>query len=152
MRQVGLVTLIALVEGLTCNSPSTQQVLSETRIRIRDSTMPATSSPPSPICYKFMRLCGMRLATLTAVLLGLGSNPEEDMDVCNCIVSSRHWGILNSRRTLSHLVNVVEGKEVVAPNHPLCVLPQNRGETELSLSVTCMVVKATVNDIRHLAL
>ncbi|GFU62805.1 hypothetical protein TNCV_4278891 [Trichonephila clavipes] len=38
------------------------------------------------------------LATLTAVPLGLGSNPEEDMDVCKCTVPSRHGGTLNSRR------------------------------------------------------
>ncbi|GFW18592.1 hypothetical protein TNCV_1222531 [Trichonephila clavipes] len=32
------------------------------------------------------------------------------------------------------------------------VLPQNWRETELNRSVTCMVLKATANDSRHLAL
>ncbi|GFX13777.1 uncharacterized protein TNCV_1718851 [Trichonephila clavipes] len=48
---------------------------------------------------------------LTAVPLGLSSNPGEDMDVCKCIVTSRHGGILNSRRVASRLVSLVEGKE-----------------------------------------
>ncbi|GFX29226.1 uncharacterized protein TNCV_3217601 [Trichonephila clavipes] len=50
------------------------------------------------------------LATLTAVPWGLGSNPGEDMDVCKCIVPSRHGGI-NSRRAASPLVRLVEEEE-----------------------------------------
>ncbi|GFU88754.1 hypothetical protein TNCV_4444311 [Trichonephila clavipes] len=46
----------------------------------------------------------MRLVTLTAVPLGLGSNPGEDMDVCKCTVPSRHGGTLNSRRAASPLI------------------------------------------------
>ncbi|GFY05371.1 uncharacterized protein TNCV_2208161 [Trichonephila clavipes] len=58
-------------------------------------------------------------ATLTAVPLGLGSNPGEDMDVCECIVPSRHRGTLNSRRAANHLVRLVEGEERwEAPDHP----------------------------------
>ncbi|GFX05801.1 hypothetical protein TNCV_5089911 [Trichonephila clavipes] len=49
------------------------------------------------------------LATLTAEPLGLGSNPGEEMDVCKCIVPSRHGGTLNSRRVTSPLVRLVEG-------------------------------------------
>ncbi|GFV97846.1 uncharacterized protein TNCV_2021611 [Trichonephila clavipes] len=71
------------------------------------------------------------LATLTAVPLGLGSNPGEDMDVCKCIVPSRHGGTLNSRRAVSPLVRLVEGE---------------------GSSVTRMVLKPTDNDRRHLAL
>ncbi|GFW43588.1 uncharacterized protein TNCV_4769401 [Trichonephila clavipes] len=48
---------------------------------------------------------------LTAVPLGLGLNPGEDMDVCKCIVPSRHGGTLNSRRAASPLVGLVEGIE-----------------------------------------
>ncbi|GFY30984.1 cullin-4A [Trichonephila clavipes] len=87
------------------------------------------------------------------VLLGLGSYPEENMDVCNCIVPSRHKGTLNSRRAASPLVRLEKEEERwKAPDHPQGVLPQNLGETELNRSVTCMVLKATVNDRRHFAL
>ncbi|GFU52914.1 uncharacterized protein TNCV_1142211 [Trichonephila clavipes] len=66
------------------------------------------------------------LAKLTAVPLGLGSNPGEDMVVCKCTVPSRHGGTLNSRRAASPLVRLVEGKERwEAPDHPQGVLPQN---------------------------
>ncbi|GFT28120.1 uncharacterized protein TNCV_645031 [Trichonephila clavipes] len=51
------------------------------------------------------------LATLTVVPLGLGSNPGEDMDVCKCLVPSRHGGTLNSRRDASPLVRLVGGEE-----------------------------------------
>ncbi|GFY30231.1 cullin-4A [Trichonephila clavipes] len=86
------------------------------------------------------------------VPLGLGSNPGEDMDVCKCIMPSRHRGTLNSRRAASPFVRLVEGEERwEAPEHPQGVLPQNWGETELNRSVSCMVLKATTNDRRHLA-
>ncbi|GFX84064.1 hypothetical protein TNCV_4858721 [Trichonephila clavipes] len=51
------------------------------------------------------------LATLTAVSWVLGSNPGKDMDVCKCIVPVRHEGTLNSRRTASLLVWLVEDLE-----------------------------------------
>ncbi|GFY24338.1 uncharacterized protein TNCV_1013871 [Trichonephila clavipes] len=58
------------------------------------------------------------LATLTAVPLGLGSNPGEDMDVCKCIVPLRHGATLNSRRAASPLVCLLEGVERwEAPDH-----------------------------------
>ncbi|GFW99671.1 cullin-4A [Trichonephila clavipes] len=91
------------------------------------------------------------LATLTTVPLGLGSNPGEDMDVCKCIVPSRHGGTLNSRRAASLLVRLVEGEESwEAPDHPQGVLPLNWGGIKLNRSVTCMVLKVTANDRRHL--
>ncbi|GFU00194.1 uncharacterized protein TNCV_801731 [Trichonephila clavipes] len=90
------------------------------------------------------------LVTLAAVPLGLGSNPGEDLDVCKCIVPSRQGDILNSRRAASPLVRLVEGGG--RPLTPQGILPQNWGETELNRSVTCIVLKATVNDRRHLAL
>ncbi|GFT89937.1 hypothetical protein TNCV_1666501 [Trichonephila clavipes] len=41
------------------------------------------------------------------------------MDVCKCIVPSRHEGTVNSRRAASPLVRVVEGVERwQAPDHP----------------------------------
>ncbi|GFX50640.1 espin-like protein [Trichonephila clavipes] len=48
---------------------------------------------------------------LTAVQLGLGSNPGKGMDDCKCIVPSRHEGTLNSRRAASPLMRLVEGEE-----------------------------------------
>ncbi|GFY00692.1 uncharacterized protein TNCV_2140851 [Trichonephila clavipes] len=82
------------------------------------------------------------LATLTAVPLGLGSNSGEDMDVCKCIVPSRHEGTLNSRRATSPLMRLVEEEErSEAPDHHQGVLPQNWDETELNRSVTSMVTK-----------
>ncbi|GFY13990.1 transposable element Tcb2 transposase [Trichonephila clavipes] len=66
------------------------------------------------------------LATLTSVPFGLGSNPREDMDVCKCIVPSRHGGTLNSRRAASPPVRLVGGEEKwEASDHPQGVLPQN---------------------------
>ncbi|GFU75223.1 uncharacterized protein TNCV_2056661 [Trichonephila clavipes] len=72
------------------------------------------------------------------------------MDVCQCIVPSRHRGTLNSRRAASPLVRLVEGKERWEASDPQSVLPLNWGRTELNRSVTCMVLKATANDRRHL--
>ncbi|GFY19789.1 uncharacterized protein TNCV_4649591 [Trichonephila clavipes] len=70
------------------------------------------------------------------------------MDVCKCIVPSRHGGTLNSRQAASPLVRFVKGEERwEAPDHPR-VFSLN----ELNLSVTCMVLKATANDRCHLAL
>ncbi|GFW39376.1 uncharacterized protein TNCV_1833591 [Trichonephila clavipes] len=75
------------------------------------------------------------------------------MDVCKCIMPSRHGDSLNNRRVASLLVRLVEGEERLnVPDHPQGVLPQNWGETELNRPVTCMVLKATANDRRHLAL
>ncbi|GFX24157.1 uncharacterized protein TNCV_2436501 [Trichonephila clavipes] len=59
---------------------------------------------------------------------------------------------LNNCRVTSPLVRLVEREEKwEAPDHPQGVLPQNWGETKLNGSVTCMVLKATDNDRRHLA-
>ncbi|GFS54159.1 uncharacterized protein TNCV_2527001 [Trichonephila clavipes] len=75
------------------------------------------------------------------------------MDVCKCIVPLRHGGTLNSRQAASPLVWLVEGVEMgETSDPPPGVLPQNRGGNEPNRFVTCMVVKATVNDWRHLAL
>ncbi|GFS71819.1 cullin-4A [Trichonephila clavipes] len=90
---------------------------------------------------------------LTTVLLGLGSNPGEDMDVFNCMVPSRQESTLNSRRGASPLERLVEVQDRwEVPDHSQDLLPQNWGETELNHTVTCMVFKATANDKHHLAL
>ncbi|GFV70942.1 uncharacterized protein TNCV_4164891 [Trichonephila clavipes] len=76
----------------------------------------------------------------------MGSIPGEDMDVCKCIVPSRHGGTLKSRRAASPLVRLVGGEERwVAPDHPQGVLPQNWGETKLNRSVTRVGLKVTAN-------
>ncbi|GFW24157.1 uncharacterized protein TNCV_1847161 [Trichonephila clavipes] len=75
------------------------------------------------------------------------------MDVCKCIVPSRHRGTLNSRRATSPLLRLVEGEERWEdPDHLQGVFSQNWDETELNCSVTCMVLKATEKDRRRLAL
>ncbi|GFU85104.1 uncharacterized protein TNCV_1553671 [Trichonephila clavipes] len=75
------------------------------------------------------------------------------MDVCKCIVPSRHEGTLKSRRIASPLVSLVEGEERwEVPKHPKGVLPQNWAGTKQNRYVTCMVLKATANDRRYLAL
>ncbi|GFW10946.1 uncharacterized protein TNCV_4459211 [Trichonephila clavipes] len=64
--------------------------------------------------------------TLTTVLLGLNSNPGEGMDVCKCIVLSRHGATLNSRRDSSALVRFVEEEYCwEVPDYTQGVLPQN---------------------------
>ncbi|GFU68829.1 uncharacterized protein TNCV_1548131 [Trichonephila clavipes] len=74
------------------------------------------------------------------------------MDICQCIVSSQHRA-LNSHRAASSLVRLVEGEEMLnSPDHPQSILTQNEGETELNRPVTCLVLKATANDRRPLAM
>ncbi|GFT81341.1 transposable element Tc1 transposase [Trichonephila clavipes] len=64
-------------------------------------------------------------------------------------VPLRHGGTLNSRRAASHFDWLVEGKERwEAPGHLLGFLPLNWGGTEQNRTVTCMVLKAKVNDRR----
>ncbi|GFW23731.1 cullin-4A [Trichonephila clavipes] len=45
-----------------------------------------------------------------------------------------------------------EEERLETPDHPHSVLQQYWDETELNCSVTCMVLKDTANDRRHLAL
>ncbi|GFX34299.1 hypothetical protein TNCV_3226461 [Trichonephila clavipes] len=55
--------------------------------------------------------------------------------------------LCQSRRATSLLVRLVEGEERwEAPDHPQGVFPQNCGGIEPSHTVTCMVLKAAVND------
>ncbi|GFT25082.1 uncharacterized protein TNCV_179911 [Trichonephila clavipes] len=84
----------------------------------------------------------------------LGSNPGEDMDICKCIVPSWHWGTLNNRRASSPLVRLVEGEEVIEATGEVRGLKPSAksSENEAKRTVTCMVLKATANDRRHLAL
>ncbi|GFS87933.1 hypothetical protein TNCV_3426831 [Trichonephila clavipes] len=59
---------------------------------------------------------------------------------------------LNGRRAASPLVRLVEGEERCETANPLGCSPSKLDETELNWSVTSMVLKATANDRRHLAL
>ncbi|GFX71286.1 uncharacterized protein TNCV_3410561 [Trichonephila clavipes] len=65
------------------------------------------------------------------------------MDVCKCIVHLRHGDTLYSRRAASPLVRLVEGED-----HAKVVLSQNWSGNEQNRTVTCMVLKAKVNDRR----
>ncbi|GFW68835.1 uncharacterized protein TNCV_3640481 [Trichonephila clavipes] len=48
---------------------------------------------------------------LTAVTVGLVSNPREEMNVCKCIVPLRQGGSLNSRQSASPLARLVKEEE-----------------------------------------
>ncbi|GFX42684.1 uncharacterized protein TNCV_2196431 [Trichonephila clavipes] len=73
------------------------------------------------------------------------------MYVCKCIVPLRYGGTLNSRRAASPLVWLVEGVERwEVPDHPQVYSLKIGVET--SEIVWCMVLKATANNRRHLAL
>ncbi|GFV59178.1 uncharacterized protein TNCV_2339191 [Trichonephila clavipes] len=63
------------------------------------------------------------------------------------------WSTLNSRRVASPLVRWVEEEERwETPDDPQGILPQNWSETEQNRSIACIMLKATANDRRYLAL
>ncbi|GFS48874.1 uncharacterized protein TNCV_293231 [Trichonephila clavipes] len=65
------------------------------------------------------------------------------MDVCKCIVLSRHGGTLNNLQAASPRMRLVEGKERrETPDHLQGVLSQNWGGTKQNHNVTGMVLKA----------
>ncbi|GFX39048.1 cullin-4A [Trichonephila clavipes] len=151
----------SLESGVMNSSPvplKTRRVFSGTDLRC--TLNPSRAQMSSRLCGVVARNGGCQLrfrlrhltmvpkwlATLTAVPLGLGSNPGEGMDVCKCIVPSWHGSTLNSRRAASPLVRLME-EMWEAPDYPQGVLPLYWSETELNRSVTCMVFK----DRRHLA-
>ncbi|GFW59050.1 uncharacterized protein TNCV_2831561 [Trichonephila clavipes] len=69
------------------------------------------------------------------------------MDLCKCIVPSRHGNTLNSRRVASAPVRLVEVDErCEGSGHPQRVLPQNCSGTKKNFTVTYMVLKAKAND------
>ncbi|GFW40132.1 uncharacterized protein TNCV_5118151 [Trichonephila clavipes] len=71
------------------------------------------------------------------------------MDVCKCILPSRHWATLKSRRAASPFVKLVEGEDSwEAPDHSHGVLPQNWCGTEQNRTATCIVLKAKAIDRR----
>ncbi|GFW04760.1 hypothetical protein TNCV_4879961 [Trichonephila clavipes] len=63
----------------------------------------------------------------------------------------RPTGIVPSSCKSSRVVGG-KGREVGGPDHPSGVLPQNWGGNQPNRTVTCMALKATANDRRHLAL
>ncbi|GFX22991.1 uncharacterized protein TNCV_2086991 [Trichonephila clavipes] len=89
---------------------------------------------------------------------GTKNNSSPNEPCCTTVtvsfnVPSRHGGTLNNSRAGSPLVRLVEGKEMrEAPDLPQVVHPQNCDENELNRFVINMMLKATANDRRHLAL
>ncbi|GFW03803.1 uncharacterized protein TNCV_2539141 [Trichonephila clavipes] len=74
------------------------------------------------------------------------------MNVCKCIVPSRHGDTLNSRRAASPLSSLGEGEEKwETSDHPQSVPQLNWGGTEPNRAVTCIVLNGT-NERCHLAL
>ncbi|GFT92701.1 hypothetical protein TNCV_3076861 [Trichonephila clavipes] len=69
----------------------------------------------------------------------LGSNLAEGTDVCKCIVPSRQGGSLNSRRSASPLVRLVEGEE------RWCSLSKLGWKNGAKSTVACMELKAKGN-------
>ncbi|GFW39343.1 uncharacterized protein TNCV_1833281 [Trichonephila clavipes] len=76
--------------------------------------------------------------------VGPGFESRKRHGCCQCM------GVL-SRRVTSPLVRS-ELERWEETDRPQGVHPQNWGETELNRFVTCMVLRATANDRRHLAL
>ncbi|GFS81152.1 uncharacterized protein TNCV_1224021 [Trichonephila clavipes] len=69
----------------------------------------------------------------------MGSNPGEGMNVYKCIVVLRQGVTLNSHRTASPLMRLVEEEERwETPDHLQDILPQNRGGTEPNRVVSCI--------------
>ncbi|GFW96687.1 transposon Tf2-9 polyprotein [Trichonephila clavipes] len=62
---------------------------------------------------------GIVVSDADCCAVGMDSNPGEDMDVCKCLMPSRHGGTINSRRPVSPLVMLVEDAERwEVPDHP----------------------------------
>ncbi|GFU65366.1 cytochrome P450 3A11 [Trichonephila clavipes] len=78
---------------------------------------------------------------------GLGSNPGEEMDVCKCIVPSQH--AIEPQVPSGGWWKGKRGERLLTTPG---ILPQNWGGNEPNHTITCMVLKATANDRRHLAL
>ncbi|GFT70376.1 uncharacterized protein TNCV_2658191 [Trichonephila clavipes] len=69
------------------------------------------------------------------------------MDVCKCVVPLRYGSTLNSRQAVCPLTRLVKREQRwKAPAHPQGVLPQNLYGIKPNRTVTCMVLKANVND------
>ncbi|GFS66319.1 uncharacterized protein TNCV_3856211 [Trichonephila clavipes] len=71
----------------------------------------------------------------------------EGMDVCKCIVPSRHGSTLNSHRDAIHIVRLVKReKRGEIPDHPQGVHIQNWDGIKQTRTVTCIVLKAMAKD------
>ncbi|GFS80475.1 uncharacterized protein TNCV_3448741 [Trichonephila clavipes] len=115
--------------------------------------MGAVQCSGNDITGKCSRPSGIVVSDAHCCAVGPGFESQRRPDVCKCIVPSRLGGTLNSRRAASPLVRLVVGDERWEAPDPLRgVLSQNWGGTEKNRSVTCVALKATANDRRHLAL
>ncbi|GFS91911.1 hypothetical protein TNCV_1930911 [Trichonephila clavipes] len=78
----------------------------------------------------------------------MGSNLKEIMDVSKCIVPLRHGGAVNSYRSARALMRLMDREETWDSDSPGSSFLQNRGGTKLNYTITCIMIKATVNDRR----
>ncbi|GFS54911.1 uncharacterized protein TNCV_3576251 [Trichonephila clavipes] len=93
--------------------------------------------------------------TNAALCLGPGTGRAYEIDLSHgraamtLQLPAQHGGTLNSRRAASPLVRLVEGEERwETSDHPQSVLPLNWGGIEPNRTVTCMVLKATVENVK----
>ncbi|GFS59413.1 uncharacterized protein TNCV_3725521 [Trichonephila clavipes] len=91
------------------------------------------------------------LAKLTDVPYILGSNPEKTWKFCKCVIPSWHGDTLNSSRAEKSSY-VVGGKGWEAPDHPDVFFLKIRIKNGINHTFTCIVLKSTDNEMRHLAL
>ncbi|GFV36446.1 uncharacterized protein TNCV_2234931 [Trichonephila clavipes] len=89
------------------------------------------------------------LAMLNVVPWGLGSNPGEGMDFCECILPLQYEVTLKSCRAARPLMRLLEEEERwESPDHPQGFLPLKWGRTEQNRTVACMVLNAKANNMR----
>ncbi|GFX32421.1 uncharacterized protein TNCV_2173411 [Trichonephila clavipes] len=99
----------------------------------------------------------MIVSSCLPILITSHSNPDATKDPAMPLLATLYHisdaAPQNACREASPLVWLVEGVERwEAPDPPPGVFPQNWGGNEPNYTITCMVLKATANDRRHLAL
>ncbi|GFX72433.1 cullin-4A [Trichonephila clavipes] len=123
--------------------------LEDVFLALHESFNPCRRTSECPRIFKCYRRSSTSCYVMVYPAGGLGLNPGEGIDVCKCIVPSRHEGTLNRRRAASPLVRLITGdKRWETLTVPQGVLPHNLGGIELNRTVTCMARKVTVSNER----